>query len=190
MSILEQIYQHPLLSPEDIRKIASVHRKTTYPKGSVLLERNKIAESYFCLEDGLVRSYIIDYQGNEITTGFMARSNIAIEVLSLFKKSPSQESLQALTDCSGYEIDFESFQYLFHELNGFREWGRSWMAQQLFLLKSRTIAMISEPAASRYKELVEHAPEIVRHAPLKHIASYLGITDTSLSRIRKEISRI
>jgi hypothetical protein len=56
-------------------------------------------------------------------------------------------------------------------------------------LKNRMLATITEPAATRYERLVQASPALVQHAPLKHIASYLGITDTSLSRIRKALAR-
>ncbi len=56
-------------------------------------------------------------------------------------------------------------------------------------LKDRMLGMIQHTAEQRYLKLIETHPEIFQHAPLKNIASYLGITDTSLSRIRKEISK-
>jgi hypothetical protein len=61
------------------------------------------------------------------------------------------------------------------------------MAKELVHSKNRAIAMITEPATARYLRLIKEKPILIQQAPLKHIASYLGITDTSLSRIRKEI---
>jgi len=56
-------------------------------------------------------------------------------------------------------------------------------------LKTRTLSIITETAEDRYEQLLKTNPEIFKHAPLKNIASYLGITDTSLSRIRKEVAK-
>ena len=69
----------------------------------------------------------------------------------------------------------------------YREWGRAHLAKNFFEFKQRSLSMITETATDRYKNLVEINPEIVKKASLKHIASFLGITATSLSRIRKSI---
>ena len=71
----------------------------------------------------------------------------------------------------------------------FKEWGRLWFTFQLFSLKQRTVNMLTETATQRYLTLLKNKPQIIQNAALKQIASYLGITDTSLSRIRKEITK-
>ncbi|MGO3306994.1 MAG: cyclic nucleotide-binding protein, partial [Sphingobacterium sp.] len=65
---------------------------------------------------------------------------------------------------------------------------RAWMAYELYLSKKRATEMITEPAKKRYLHLLEEKPHIIQQAPLKFVATFLGITDTSLSRIRKEIA--
>jgi len=95
--------------------------------------------------------------------------------------------MQCLTDCVLWQIDYDHFQELFHQIPAMREWGRAWMVFELYLAKKRATEMITEPATQRYLHLMQEKPQIIQQAPLKHIASYLGVTDTSLSRIRKEI---
>jgi CRP-like cAMP-binding protein len=132
---------------------------------------------------------VYDYNGNEITTGFIGKNELVIDVVSLFNQVPSIEYFQALTDCECYLIDFEDFQKLYHSIKGFNEWGRSWMSASLFELKQRSLTMITDSATDRYRSLSKQHPQLLLQAPLKYIASYLGITDTSLSRIRKELAR-
>jgi CRP-like cAMP-binding protein len=187
MTALETIYQHSLITTADMETICEAHKKVNFRKDDFLLKKGDIAKSYVCVDQGLVRSYVYDYDGNEITTGFIGRNEIAIDVVSLFHQVRTVEYFQALTDCSCYIIEFEEFQTLYHSIKGFNEWGRSWMSESLFKLKQRTIAMITDSAAERYCSLRSEHPQILQQAPLKHIASYLGITDTSLSRIRKEM---
>lgn len=189
MSVLESLYQHPLLTNNELQIIIDNHQKCTFKKGDFLLQKGQLAHDYFCIESGLVRSYAFDFQGNDITTGFIGKNEIAIDVVSLFQRIPAVEYLQALTDVTCYSINFETFQELYHSIKGYNEWGRAWMSQSLFLTKQRSIAMITESASERYKVLQNQHPQILQQAPLKFIASYLGITDTSLSRIRKELSR-
>ncbi len=186
MQCLINLYQNPLLTEPDIQEIIHAHRKISFNKGDFLLKKGQVANAYFCVESGLIRSYVYDYDGNDITTGFIGNNDIAIDVVSLFHGVPTVEYFQALTDCECYAIDLDKFQVLYHSIKGLNEWGRAWMARSLFDLKQRTISMITDSASERYKQLEKQHPEILLQSPLKYIASYLGITDTSLSRIRKE----
>jgi len=189
-SLLKQIYRHSLLSEEDYISLAATHQERSFKKGDFYLKAGEVAQSYLIAKQGLLRSFVIDYDGNDITTGFFSKNEIVIEVASLFQRTTSQESIQALTDCDCLELDFENFQTLYHSIEGFSEWGRAWMSQSLFESKQRAVSMITESATDRYLKLLEYKPNILRDAPLKNIASYLGITDTSLSRIRKETSKL
>ena len=185
---LANIYKHPDFEPTDLTVIVNAHRQTSFKKGDMILKVGQKSNKYYCLVNGWVRSYAISSEGEEITTGFFGTNDIVIEVASLFLRVPTKENLQALTDCECWEIDFESFQMLFHSVKGFMEWGRSWMSGQLLKSKLRSISMITDSATDRYIELQKEHPDLLLKIPLKYIASYLGVTDTSLSRIRKEIS--
>lgn len=184
---LETLYQHPLITHQEFQTIFEAHKKIKFNKGDFILKKGEVANAYFCIETGLVRSYVYDYHGNDITTGFIGQNDIAIDVVSLFNRLPTVEYFQALTPVECYVIDLEKFQVLYHSIKGFNEWGRGWMSESLFQLKQRTISMITDSASERYLRLQEQHSEIVQQSPLKYIASYLGITDTSLSRIRKEL---
>lgn len=186
--LLSKVYQHPLIQPDELNRIIAVHRKAEFKKGAVILEQGKISNSYMIMESGLIRSFAYDYKGNDITTDFFCDREVVIEGLSLFQRTPSRETVQAVTDCVCWEIDFEIFQELFHSIDGFPEWGRLWMTGRMFHFKQRIVEMVTISAKERYLQLIREKPQVIRQSPLKYIASYLGITDTSFSRIRKEIS--
>ncbi len=186
---LQRVYTHPLLTAEDLSVITSLHKKVEYHKGDFYLNKGEKPDSYLILESGLMRSFVYDYDGNEITTHFFTEQEVVIEVLSLFKRIPTEESIQALTDCICWKIDFETFEQLFHTIPGLSEWGRTWFSEELSQFKKRSVEMITQRAAERYMKLIKEKPQVIRQAPLKQIATYLGITDTSLSRIRKELSK-
>ena len=111
------------------------------------------------------------------------------EVSSFFNRQPSRENIKALTDCTGLYITYDELNGLFHSLEEFREFGRHILVQGYTAYKDRTLSLITHTAEERYAMLLKTNPEIFQHAALKHIASYLGITDTSLSRIRKDFSK-
>jgi CRP/FNR family transcriptional regulator, anaerobic regulatory protein len=185
--LLSAVYKHPLLLKEEIEKIIQGHTHVTFKKGDFILKENQISNAYYIIETGLMRSFVNDYDNNEITTNFFTDGEIAIEVLSLFQKIPSKENIQAITDCNCWKIEFEVFQDFFQHIPGMSEWGRAWFTVSLFTMKQRSLSIIVDSAKDRYLQLVKEKPSIAQHAPLKNIASFLGITDTSLSRIRKEI---
>lgn len=170
-------------------EIAGNFQHSALNKNDFLLQAGKVSDDYFFLNDGCLRAFAYDMTGNDITTGFYTSGQVVFEVASFFQRTPSQEYIQALTDCAGWGISCAQLNALFHARPEFREFGRSVLVRGFAALKSRMLRTITEPAAARYESLLHTNPAVVQHAPLKHIASYLGITDTSLSRIRRDISR-
>jgi CRP-like cAMP-binding protein len=158
-------------------------------KNDFLLQAGQVSDSYLFLDAGLLRAFAYDTAGHDVTTGFYGSGEVVLEVASFFQRTPSQEYFQALTACTGWRISFAQLNALFHARPEFREFGRAILVRGFAALKTRMLATITEPAAARYEHLVRASPELVQHAPLKHIASYLGITDTSLSRIRKALAQ-
>ncbi len=185
---LLKIYRHPLFTKAQLQEIFNAHEKLHIAKNEYLLQQGSTANAYYVVEEGLLRFYVHDYHGNEITTQFICEQEIANEVSSLFQRIPSLQNIQAITDAKVLKISFEAFQHLYHNMESVREWGREWMSAALFKSEQRSVEMITQSASERYQQLVKTKPQIIQQAPLKQIASYLGITDTSLSRIRKEIA--
>ena len=130
--------------------------------------------------------FCIWYTGARCNHELLLSWQVTFEVSSFFDRTVSKENIQCLTDCKGWQLNYEQLNGLFHTLPKFRTFGRALLVQGFTTLKTRMLSMITEPAEERYLQILKTNPEIFRHAPLKHIASYLGITDTSLSRIRKE----
>lgn len=128
ISFFEKIYNHPNIKKEDYKSIIDAHSKGEFLKNDIILEEGMVNNAYYLIKKGLFRSYVIDYKGNEITTDFFGPNEILIEVASLFLRIPSKETIQALTDCEVYKIEFNNFQNLYSTIEGFTEWGRNWMS--------------------------------------------------------------
>jgi CRP-like cAMP-binding protein len=107
-----------------------------------------------------------------------------------FKKQPTKEIYQTITDCSFWETSLENVQKNFHNIPEFREFSRLLFVINYSKLNDRVIEIASKKAETRYINLLKQQSHIFQNVPLKIIASYLGITDSSLSRIRKEITKI
>ncbi len=176
-------------SAQQVQEIVQLFEEKEVGKNDLLLREGQVANDYFFLEEGFMRAFVYDLDGKDVTTGFCAPGTVVVEVSSFFNRIPSRENIQALADCKGRFITYEQLNYLFHAYPEFREFGRSILVRILTMLKNRTLSMITETAEQRYEYLLKSNPDIFQNVPLKHIASFLGITDTSLSRIRKEYAR-
>lgn len=187
--LTEFIMRSRPMPEETAAAIAAHFEPVTYQKNDFLLQQGQICSDYIIMETGIIRAFTHDTEGDEVTTGFYETGSVVFEVASYFKRTPTQENFQALTDCTGWKGEHTVFQVLFHSIPEFREFGRSILVSHCTTLKERSLSMIRTTAEQRYAQLMETQPELLQQAPLKHIASYLGITDTSLSRIRKELSR-
>ena len=186
--LIQLLHNSNLVSLTSAQQIAAQFKLKTISKGEYLLKAGQATNEYLFLETGFLRSFAYDLQGNDITTGFYSGNQMVFEVSSYFNRTQSKEYIQALTDCTGWVVTFAEFNGLFHSMPEFREFGRSILVKGFSALKNRMLSMITETAEERYLNLLKNNPEILQNAPLKTIATYLGITDTSLSRIRKEMA--
>jgi CRP-like cAMP-binding protein len=175
--------------PGILDEICASFTPVEYNKGDYLVKEGRLSDNYLFLETGFFRAYTFDQEGNEVTTGFYGNNSVSFEVYSFFNRTASRENIQALTTSCGWIISYEKLNHLFHALPAFRDFGRAVLVRGFSSLKQRMLAMINETAEQRYATLLSQNPEVFQFAPLKDIASFLGITDTSLSRIRKNLSQ-
>lgn len=185
---LRQVYRFDGFTEAELQQLFAAHELVNFSKGDFLLKEGKMPNEYFILEKGVIRSFVYDYNGSDITINFFVENSVVLEPASLFQRTRSKENIEALTDCVCWKIQFEKFQALYHSIKNFSEWGRAWMSGKLFECRQRSVEMITERASERYLKLVETMPTVLQFAPLKNIATYLGVTDTSLSRIRKGLA--
>ena len=184
---LTNIFNEQNFKPEDYEKILNAYERKEFAKNDYLIREGAVANFYYFVESGFARSYAVDLEGNDISTKFFSSTDIVIDWHSYFLKTKCREDIQAITPCVMWKISFENFMKLFN-IEAFREVGRTKLISNYFELKTHSVSIISDPAKDRYLNLIKQKPDIVQNVPLKQIATYLGITDTSLSRIRKEIA--
>ena len=178
-----------LVSAKAAQEIANTFFPKEIKKNSFLFKEGRVCDEYFFLENGFIIAFANDIEGNDVTTNFYSNCQVVFEVSSFFNRTVPKENFQAIVDCEGWYITYEQLNNLFHSMHEFRDFGRSILVKGFSSLKVRMLSMITETAEQRYDTLLKTNPEIFQQAALKHIASYLGITDTSLSRIRKEYTK-
>jgi len=185
-------YFHSLfpIQKETVMKITETFCDFKLKKNTTLLDKDTISTKTFFLEKGFVRSYILNEDNEIVTTSIYSAPCFVNDFLSFFKKQPTKEIYQTLTDCSFWETSLENVQKNFHNIPEFREFSRLLFVINYSKLNDRLIEMKSQKAETRYLNLLKQQPHIYQNVSLKIIASYLGITDSTLSRIRQEISKI
>ena len=172
------------INEHSLNKIAEQFELMTLQKEDYLLKEKKISGYYF-LSEGLLRVFTFDTEGSEVTTYFYTNERIVFDTASFFLKLPSTENIQAMTDCKVYVTDFDKLNNLFHTVPEFREFARQMLVQEFVAYKQRTLAMINQSAEERYLKLIETNKDVFQYAHLSQIASYLGISERTLNRIRQ-----
>lgn len=178
-----------LMSGVQAADISARFQPLAFKKGAFFLKEGKVCERYLFLENGIMRAYVHDLDGEEVTTAFYTEGQMVFEVSSFFQRIPSQENIAAVADCDGWAISFDELNAFFHALPAFREAGRYILVRGFAAFKERMLSQITETAEARYEKLLHASPGLLQRVPVKYIASYLGVTDTSLSRIRAGLSR-
>lgn len=157
-----------------------------YPKGHILLKAGKIEGTVYFLKRGIVRAYVAQ-EDHEITFWFGTEGEAVISMKSYVDHKPGYENIELLEDCELYTIKTADLQKLYEEDIHIANWGRKFAEQELIKTEERLISRQFRTASERYRELLQHNAHLLQRVQLGHIASYLGITQVSLSRIRSEI---
>jgi CRP-like cAMP-binding protein len=186
--LIDFFQKNSSMSLTTIRSVADHFEERNFLKNEFFLKQGKVCD-FLYLATGLMRAYTFDLNGNEVTTNFFAKNRRVYDQASFFLQTASEENIQAITDCLGYSITFEKMNTLFHSIPEFREYGRGVLVNELVYFKKRTLAMINKSAEQRYEDLIKDDKAVFQFVQLKHIASHLGVTNSSLSRIRREFSK-
>ncbi|ULT44708.1 Crp/Fnr family transcriptional regulator [Niabella defluvii] len=181
--ILNGIYPLPATSRATL---AAAMQEVSYSRGHILLRAQKVETSVYFIKKGMVRAYQKAAE-SEITFWFGQEGDPVISMKSYIENKRGYEDIELLENTVLYQIASPKLQALFNEDLHIANWGRKLAEQELIKTEERLIAMQFQTATQRYKDLLERQPGLLNRVSLGHIASYLGITQVSLSRIRAEI---
>lgn len=165
--------------------LITVLRCKEIPKKSFLLKEGQISKSISFIEKGLVRGFY--YKGDlEVSSGFMTEGYFIISVESFFGQKPSYECLQALEDTIVYYIEYEELQYIFDNFPEFNYIGRVIVERYYCLAEQRLYSLRMQKASERYQYLLKNQPDLIRRVSSTYLASYLGITLETFSRMKSK----
>ena len=181
--IIDQIY--PI--PEHSKKIFSKHfNEIKIKKGQLIIKAHQIENRIYFINKGVVRAYSSTPE-QDITFYFGEEKDVIISMNSYVNQTQGYENIEALEDCLLYEIDLNILRQLYEEDIHIANWGRKFAEQELLKTEQRFIDRLIGTSTDRYLKFIAKHPSLLQRVALGHIASYLGITQVSLSRIRAEI---
>lgn len=161
----------------------------TVKKDEFLLRKDENCKHSFFVEKGLLRQYSIDEKGKEHILSFAPESWIVTDRESVYFNEPSAYFIQSLEASEVVLLDEDFFLILSKRFPKFTDFNNRLLHNHIRHLKKRIKLLLSAVAEDRYLEFLKMYPDIVNRVPQTMIASYLGITPESLSRVRKELSR-
>jgi len=172
----------------EISKILGVEfeqvlKTITIKRNDYLLKEGNYCRNFYFIKTGILRNFYIK-DGNEVITNFTFPSDLTTILRSIILNEPSREYIQAITDCEIYTIPISEYQKIIKEYPQIEKIDAEITQLYAILLEERLYSLQFHTAAERYSFLLEREPFIAKYVPLTFIASYLGITLETLSRIR------
>lgn len=177
------------LTPEQMEILCQGSRTIEVARGEFLLSRGEMCKHRFFIERGAVREYYIDERGREHLLLFATEGYYLMSVDSVLMGLPSSYFIQAIEDTRVLMLDDEQVRRLVASDPAFEQYERSLLHEHIQMLQRRIISLISGSAQERYLEFVQLYPEVMLRVPQTMVASFLGITPESLSRIRHDLAR-
>lgn len=179
---------HHDFSADEWQWIETAFLPKAYRKGEFLLRAGQTDRHIWFVEQGVTRVYEESENGIEQTFYFMSSGQFAADVESFNHRQPTVVNIQAVTDCRTWAISYDGFAQLAGQLP---DWSRTIqrITERVLLEKvQKRSRLLYEDAKTRYVRLLTEQPEVAQQVPLGMIASYLGITLPSLSRLRKQLA--
>lgn len=178
--------QYPQLPAKERQLIESILIRKEYKKGEILLKEGEISHHIIFIGSGMVRQFYYK-NGKDITEHFSYEGCLMMCIESLLKQEPTHLMAEALENSIIFQLPYEQLQKLmlrYREINRFYQ---KILEYALIVSQEKADSWRFETARERYHRLWKNHPEVIKRAPLSHIASYLLMTPETLSRVRSGI---
>jgi len=184
--LINKIKTHLHLSLEAEEFIYSISKEKTLSKGEVLIEQDQIVNKTFFVISGCLRSYCIDKNGKEHTLLFAIKDWWISDYIAIHNNEQATLTVECLSESKVIEFNAKELDGIHARFPEFESYQRHNLERHVVSLHKRILNQLQLSAVERYDLFLNQYPDIEQHTRNFHIASYLGITQQSLSRIRKE----
>lgn len=169
----------------DLPKISSFFKPLLIKKGDYFLKTGRQSERFGFVQSGIIREFVFT-EDKEITKWISTKGYFVLDLASFMFKTPARWNMQALTDCELFVIDQKDYQKIGQVIPQWTVLEKLFIAKCFIVLEDRIITHLSMTAEERYNHLFNFNMELFNQVPLQYLASMLGMTPETLSRIRKK----
>ena len=177
--------QYVDLTPESKEALASIIVCQTVPKGNIILRPNSVCNHIHFVESGLLRTFY-DMDGRDVTDWLSPEDSFSCSILSFINRQPDRRGIEALEDSTLTSIQYYELDQLFLRYPDIERLGRMFYGLGITMIQQRFDALHFHTALERYQHLMDTQPTLIQRTPLNMLASYLGMTKETLSRIRSQ----
>lgn len=174
-----------LLTNEEIEEFSKMVRKKTLKKGEFFVKAGSTCNEVAFVISGILRSFYYSSNSEEITFCLTFQNSFMTAYSSLISNSITNENIEALSDVELYVFTREQLLQLENSSMNWLKFSKMMAEQEYIRLEQRIFLLQKESAETRYEDLVKNHPEYLKSIPLTYLASYLGVTQRHLSRLRK-----
>ena len=184
----QYINEHISLTEEEFKFCKTLFFPKKLRKRQYLLQEGDVCKYVSFIEKGMLRTYSVDEKGNDHILSFSAEGWWTADLYSFFTDEPSLYNIEALEDCELLLLTKTSWDSLLEKVPAFERYFRIIIQNNLIAMQRRIMGSMSETAEEKYTKLVANSPDCIQRVPQHMIASYLGITRETLSRIRSQMA--
>ncbi len=186
--LIRQVFdQQAILSNDEWELFSSKLELVQFTKNDMILCQGDVENYLTFIIKGTARMFTFDNRSNEFSVGFCSENSFSSSYSSFITRKPSQVSIEALEAIEAYRMSYDNLQSLYKLSHTGERLGRINAEMYLAHKEERELMLLTMNASERYLYLIEKHPKLLNLVKQEHLATYLGITPQSLSRIRNSI---
>ena len=185
-NLINKIKKSISLSTQAEEYIYSISKEKKVSKGEILIREGQTVNKTFFVTQGSLRSFCIDKEGKEHTLQFAIKDWWISDFMAIYNNEPASLTVECISDSSVIEFNAQKLNEIYLQFPELEAFQRKNLERHVVSLHKRILNQLQFTALERYNLFLEQYPNIEQYVPNYHIASYLGITQQSLSRVRAE----
>lgn len=185
-SLIQYFNNYVTLTNDEINFIKDNTSIQRVPKNQFLLQEGKVAQAFYFIMEGSARLFYVS-KGEEKTAYFYTENMFVSSYQSFTKQVPSEHNITTTEDSQLIIFDFMTVQKFIQFSSTFEQLARIMMEEELSAYQKMISSFITKNAEERYTDLVDEKPDLIQRIPQHQIATYLGVSAETLSRIRKRV---
>ena len=188
------IYQYVPFSPTEWELLKKLSRVEYFKKGEIIHHAGGVFEKIYFINTGLVRAYVIDAEAKDFTWNLFFNDKNAemtnvyvVDYESFVNKCESKITFEVLEDCELISTTYDNLALFYNRSKTSERFGRIMAELAYSSVHNSVINKLTKTAQERYQDLIKNSPYLLEKVPQYHIASFLGVTPQSLSRIKSSL---